>query len=423
MADVAEKSGVTTGFKGNTAGNLPRPLKIGYFTLEGLNALAAAYYFNYLFFYMHEHFGFGDRNNLLITALYGFMYMFAAWTAGRLVHKYGYFFFLRFGFSVVLAAMIVGGLIPKVLDYSRAAMFSELGLLVVWTLGMCVTWPTLQGLLSQHESPLEAARTAGVYNIIWAVAAALAYLTGGALLDRFGGETLFWIAAGIHLTQLTLLGRLQKMSVLPAASQPVINSTGETVPPLNPRPIAKARTFLHLAWIANPFAYVAIYGMLPVIPKLSEHLGLTPTYAGLVYSVWFWVRLGAFIWFWLWPGWHYRFGLLFGAFLAMIGSFAAILLCSQVWLLITVQVVFGLAVGLIYYSSLFYSMDAGESKGKGGGIHEAAIGLGTMLGPGAGVAALHFFPEEVNAVTWNICALLVVGLVLFLITRYRGEIK
>ncbi len=217
-----------------------------------------------------------------------------------------------------------------------------------------------------------------------------------------------------------MLGRLHKMSVLPTASQPVIHAKVEPIPPLNPRPIAKARTFLRLAWIANPFAYVAIYGMLPVIPELSRHLGMTPAYAGLVFSIWFWVRLGAFVWFWLWPGWHYRFGWLMGAFLAMIGSFAAILLCSQVWLLIAAQVVFGLAVGLIYYSSLFYSMDAGESKGKGGGIHEAAIGLGTLLGPGAGVAALHFYPGNTDAMAWTICALLAVGLLLFLWIRYRA---
>jgi predicted MFS family arabinose efflux permease len=132
------------------------------------------------------------------------------------------------------------------------------------------------------------------------------------------------------------------------------------------------------------------------------------------------VRLGAFVWFWLWPGWHYRFGLLLAAFLAMIGGFAAILLCTQVWLLIVVQVIFGVAVGLIYYSSLFYSMDAGESTGKKGGVHEAAIGLGTTLGPAAGVVALHWFPGQINAVTWNICGLLFLGLLLFLLIRFRA---
>jgi len=65
-------------------------------------------------------------------------------------------------------------------------------------------------------------------------------------------------------------------------------------------------------------------------------------------------------------------------------------------------------------------MDAGESKGKGGGIHEAAIGLGTFLGPAAGVAALHYFPGQMHALTITICGLLVIGLLLFLWIRCRA---
>ncbi len=306
MALPAEEINPAIDGVADAAGNLRRRFKTGCFVLEGLNALAAAYYFNYLFFYMQKHFGFGNQNNLLLTAVYGFVYMFSAWGAGRLGQKYGYFLFLRLGFAIVFATMVLGALIPKAFGYSHAALFSEVVILVVWTLGLCGTWPMLQALLTRRESPGEASRTAGIYNIIWAVASALAYLTGGALLDRFGGEILFWLAAGIHFIQLALLGPLEKISVA-AAPQSQQNAGAETVPPLNPRPIAKARTFLRLGWIANPFAYVAIYGMLPVIPKLSERLGMTPTSAGLVYSVWFWVRLGAFVWFWLWPGWHYRF--------------------------------------------------------------------------------------------------------------------
>jgi MFS family permease len=150
---------------------------------------------------------------------------------------------------------------------------------------------------------------------------------------------------------------------------------------------------------------------------LTEHFGLTATYAGFVCSVFFWGRLAAFLWFWLWPGWHYHFGWLLAAFLALIGSFIAILLSSQVWMLIASQAVFGLAIGLIYYSSLYYSMDAGASQGKSGGLHEAAIGIGTFLGPATGAAGLYFFPNDPNAGTWNITALLMLGLVLFLIVR------
>jgi hypothetical protein len=71
-------------------------------------------------------------------------------------------------------------------------------------------------------------------------------------------------------------------------------------------------------------------------------------WAGFFCSVWFFVRMGAFILFWLWPGWHYRFGFLFGAKLLLIASFLGLLLAPTLWILLVAQIVFGLSIGLIY---------------------------------------------------------------------------
>ncbi|MDB6019595.1 MAG: Major facilitator superfamily 1 [Pedosphaera sp.] len=401
-------------------GAVRRKLRFNYFTLEALNGLAAAYYFNYLFFYMRDHFGFDNRNNLTLVALHGFTYMFSSWNAGRFAHKFGHLFSLRLGFAGMGLAMVLAGLVPKIFGYSQGAMFAQCAALLLWTVSMCLTWPTLQALLSHEETPAGMPHTAGMYNIIWAGGAAIAYLTGGALLEKFGGETLFWLPAGLHLIELILLTRLPKTASIAATPQPDVESFAETVPPPHvPHP--RAKTFLYLAWLANPFAYIAINGILPVIPKLSANLGLSHASAGFVCSVWFWVRLGAFIWFWLWPGWHYRFRWLLAAFLALGISFATILLSSQIWTLIAAQVAFGLAVGLIYYSSLFYSMDVGESKGRRGGIHEAAIGVGVFSGPTVGVTALYLLPNQANAGIWAISSLLILGLIPFLLIQRRGQ--
>jgi len=65
-----------------------RQLKAGYFTLAGMNTLATSYYFNYLFFYLRDHFGFGNRQNLWVTALSGFIYIFAAWQCGKFAARF-----------------------------------------------------------------------------------------------------------------------------------------------------------------------------------------------------------------------------------------------------------------------------------------------------------------------------------------------
>ncbi|MDB6068408.1 MAG: Major facilitator superfamily 1 [Pedosphaera sp.] len=419
IPQTGQPARVTTDF----TGPLRRRLQIGCFTLESLNALATAYYLNYLFFYMRKHYGFGNQDNLLLTVGHGFIYMFIPWGAGYFAQKRGYFFLLRTGFFGMALALALGGLAPRLLGYSHGAMLAEFGTLALWTVSMCLTWPSIQGLLSRNVAPNRMPAMAGIYNILWSAWAAVAMLTGGALQERFGGEILFWIPVGIHLVQLGLLPWLKKLSD-GVIAKPIIRSPETaSVAESHPHPGPKGKLFLHLAWLANPLAYIAMYGIVPVIPKLAERLGLTESYAGLVCSVWLWVRLGAFVWFWLWPGWHYRFGWLLTAFVALIASFTVALLSTHVWLLIVAEVFLGLSVGLIYYSSLFYTMDMGESGGKRGGIHEAAIGAGVFVGPAVGFAALHFLPGHADAGTWAISSVLLMGLAALLRMRYRKPRK
>ena len=78
-------------------------------------------------------------------------------------------------------------------------------------------------------------------------------------------------------------------------------------------------------------------------------------------------------------------------------------------MLLVAQIFFGGAIGLIYYSSLFYSMDAGDTKGEHGGIHEAAIGIGNFAGPAAGAVTLQFLPELAHSGVLAVSGLLSLG--------------
>jgi len=108
---------------------------------------------------------------------------------------------------------------------------------------------------------------------------------------------------------------------------------------------------------------------------------------------------------------------------AMLGGFVALLIGPTLFVIVVAQIIFGLAVGLIYYSSLFYAMDVGgETQGEHGGIHEALIGAGIFAGPAAGAAALQFLPAATHAGIWTVGALLAAGLggLLWLRSRTRG---
>jgi predicted MFS family arabinose efflux permease len=398
---------------------LHRRLKSGTFALELLHGIATAYYTYWIFFFMEKGFGFDKADNLLLAAGYGFTYLFSASRSGSLAHRFGYFTMLRYGFAGMGISSVIGALAPVFLGYGHAALYIELVVFVTWTFGASFVWPNLQAILSR-ESPGELPRTVGAYNIIWAAGSAISYFTGGLFFDQSAIGTIFWLPAAFNVAELLLLIPLHELAVTAGMDHPVPQTNVQQPPATNPRDTAKARAFLRLALVANPFSYVAIYGFVPVVPQLAAHFKLTPTYAGFVCSAWMWVRMGAFVWFSLWPGWHYRFRWLLTAFLALIASFIIILIGPSLWLLIFAQLVFGLAIGLVYSSSLYYSMDVGASRSKrSGGIHEAVIGFGIGAGSAVGFGALRLFPTHTDAATWAIGGVLVLGLLMFLFIRLR----
>ncbi len=381
-----------------------RRLKCGYFVLEGLNSFATAYYFYYFYFFMQTVFGFGNEANLALAALNGAVYALMAWQGGNFAQRFGYFTALKVGFVIMMGALAVGSQLHSA--------GGHIVVMAVTVVGMCFTWPTLEALVSEGETRAGVQRMVGIYNMTWAGTAAVAYFSGGAMLEKFGPQSLFYVPVAIQLVQLGLTLWLEAQARRQIVGQASRLPTGPVAPEPDPHPhsATTTRKFLRLAWLANPFAYIAINTLIAVMPGVAKRLELSTMVAGFCCSVWCFARLGAFFVLWRWNGWHYRFRWLLVAYLALIGAFAAILMAPNLAVLVLAQIVFGSVAGLIYYSSLFYSMDLGDTKGEHGGIHEAAIGLGNFAGPAVGAASLYFLPQYANSGALAVSGLLLLGL-------------
>jgi predicted MFS family arabinose efflux permease len=376
----------------------PQKFRAACYTIEGINSFAVVIYFNYLYFFFHDQFGFNDRQNLLLAALIGLVYTIASWQAGKLAARFGYFNALKFGFGLMAVGLAAG-----LLWHSIAA---EIVTACIANIGMCFIWPTIEALVSEGDTPEHVPHAVGIYNITWAAANAAAFFIGGTLYDHISHKIIFYLPLAFVVGQFGLVFWLEKLHVnlppAPAETKP---------PPPDPnRPShARAKMFLRMAWLANPFAYVAINTLLAVLPGIAAKFELSPMFAGFACSLWCFVRLGAFIFLWSWTGWHYRFRWLVASFAMLIASFAAILIVPNLAVLLLAQTLFGGAIGLIYYSSLFYSMDASETKSEHGGIHEAAIGLGNCVGPAVGAAALQWVPQYADSGAIAVTILLLGG--------------
>ena len=376
----------------------PQKFRAACYTIEGINSFAVVIYFSYLYFFFKHQFDFDDRQNLLLAALIGLIYTFASWQAGKLAGRFGYFNALKFGFGLMAVGLAAGLLVHTVA--------AEIVTASVANIGMCFIWPTIEALVSDGDTPEHVPHAVGIYNITWAAANAAAFFIGGTLIEKFGFHSIFYVPLAMVVVQFCLVFWLEKLHVSPPPA------TTETKPPPpdpdRPSP-ARAKMFLRMAWLANPFAYVAINTLLAVLPGIAAKFELSPMFAGFVCSLWCFVRLGVFVVLWRWTGWHYRFRWLVTAFGLLIVSFAAILVAPNLALMLAAQIIFGGAIGLIYYSSLFYSMDASDTKSEHGGIHEAAIGLGNCVGPAVGAAALQWAPQYQNSSAMAVSVLLLGG--------------
>jgi MFS family permease len=395
-----------------------RRLKPYYLVLEALNSISTTLYYYYLFFYMQAQFGYGDLANLGLSALNGGIYTFCAWQAGRFAQRRGYLLALELGVVIMSLAMAAAAGLD-VLGEPWNPAGAQIIVLVAWTIGIGFTWASLEALISDHEPVRRLPRIIGVYNVNWAAGGALAYFVGGAMLEHLGARSVFLVPLVLHLAQLAIICRVAPLARIArsesATCEPEV-SGAVAAPGTRPD---QAAWFLKMAWFANPFAYVASSALIPVIPGLAQRHGLSPTWAGFFCSVWLFARLGAFALLWIWPGWHYRFRWFVGAFVLLIASFATILISPVLWPVFLAQAGFGLAVGLLYYSSLYYSMDAGDTKGEHGGIHEALIGAGIFAGPAIGGAALWLMPGIRQADTWAVSIALTMGLGIILLAWNR----
>src|SRR6185437_13621234 len=88
-----------------------RSLKKFYFALAALNTLATVWYASYLFFFLHDKFGFGNKENLWVSALYGLVYIPAAVQCGKFAQRRGFITSLKVGFAGLTLAMVLGVLL------------------------------------------------------------------------------------------------------------------------------------------------------------------------------------------------------------------------------------------------------------------------------------------------------------------------
>ena len=368
------------------------------YTVEGLASVGGNLIQVGIFFYTNRRFGWGARENLTLAAVQGIVYVCGALLAHGVSS--------RIAPRTVLAtvyALLAGIALSTLLTSSPAAMVAAV---LAYTALIAVSWPVLESLVSTGLDAHALARRIAIYNVVWAGTGAATLAVNGAIIDYWPGGV-FVVTAIVHGVSALLM-------LFGSAPLRGGGETGESAPSstahVDPEPeLLRVRTLaLWLSRISMPASYALIYALSALLPSLGP-IQRIPTWAAtLVGSAWLVSRWLAFLMLGFSPWWHTRPRALLVAAWLMLAGFAGVgwqpstvigagengLTIDIAWLVLC-QVVIGFSIGLIYSASLYFGMVLSEGSTEHSGYHEALIGLGSILGPGAGAIAQWLRPGEV----------------------------
>jgi MFS family permease len=141
------------------------------------------------------------------------------------------------------------------------------------------------------------------------------------------------------------------------------------------------RGFRKTAWLANFAVGSALGGAVTMFYDLAARRGIDPGINGVMLAVGRAAAMVAFIGLQVTGFWRVRLWPLWVAQLAGAVAILWIGAAESTWMFAVLFAVGGLASGYSYQASIFFSLEEIAEKGKGGGFHEAVVGLGMFAGP------------------------------------------
>ncbi len=357
-----------------------------------------------IYFYTQAIFGWEMRRNLVLACCQGLFYVLGALSSHRLSDRIGRRPLLAAVNLAMLLVMIVG------LAFSRPYVVASL--IVVYSLLSAIQWPAMESLVSSGAAALALSRRIAVYNFIWSGTGAMSLAVTGTIVHHWH-QGVFVFPMAVHAICFLLL--LQRQDD-PRSTEKNLDAEPELVP---------MRTLaMRLSRVALPATYAASYSLGALMPTLPIILQQRPEMRTILASVWMVARWFTFILLGTTHWWHTRPRALLAAAVVLLASFLGITLLQSVASMVLFQISLGAAIGLIYAASLYFGMVLSDGSTEHGGYHEALIGLGSILGPGAGAIAQYLGPgnlkASVSAVAIVLCVSVTGSAVVSLQSRNRS---
>jgi MFS family permease len=280
----------------------------------------------------------------------------------------------RFGRRPSIIAGSLAGAAVFAIGVSTGGLWHIYFLMGASAVAMASFWPALEADISDNSTPLVLPRRIGRFNVAWCAGFAVTGLAAGGLCQLIGHLSVLLAAAvlGILIVPLYLFRTFEAEE--PPPGEPNGRRAGASV--------ERAAAFWKIALILNFAAMGANAALRYHVPTVTG--GERSALGGAYLSLLFGAEVLTFVVLGKWHGWHYRGAPLIGAVLLLVIGCALCGLSPSPWLFGSGCALIGIGCGLVYNSSIYYSVAAETQKGHRGGIHEAVLGLGAAVVPYVG---------------------------------------
>lgn len=355
---------------------------LNYSLVQVIQSFSVTLFLCSIYFWTKERFHFNNLHNLLLNALQGFVYIGCSTYGGKLSDRIGYNRQLRICILVEASILMVGW-IPHLFYTPYLIMIGY----IVFTASF---WPALEAVIMHIPTSMNMPERIGSYNLNWAISGAIGFFFSGALF-HWHRDAILWVPAFLHLVALFFLFFPIGWAPIGERGAMEIPHSGDEIPG------DRKQFFLHAAWLGNCLGYMMYASFTALAPAVGAKFRLSPSLAIWLACTLFFSRAFSFYLFRRWQGWHYKVGWTFAAALALPSSMVLVFFSPALWMVLAGLFCFGIANGLSYYGSLYYSLDYGDNKGEHGGLHEAVIGIGLLCGPLSGALGAWLWSEQYGA--------------------------
>lgn len=336
-----------------------------------INSLGSGLLWSGVPFVIKKQFGFTETQTLLLALGEAVIYVAVALAAGPLLRRLQ----ARGGSARTwMAATFVVQLLGSLLVF--AGQWGVLAAACVLSGVGAALWPVMESYLSSGRHGHDMRRAIGHFNIVWMSATGASLLLMSPILAAGAEQHALLVLAPVSVVSLALL------RWFPARPAPhAVDEHRTHVPP----------AYVHLRSALRfvlPVSYVFISVIGPILPFRLSKLEMAPYWETPLASVWMFVRMFTVVGMAMVPAWHGRWGAIVLGVALLAGGFAAMVLAPNVWTMGAGLAAFGAGHGVLYYAALYYAMAVGSAEVDAGGIFEALIGVGYVVGPIAGLFAL-----------------------------------